>query len=54
MITYYNLRTGREVVRNAPDEWLDASDGWERLWKPPSVAQGDNEPTLVGDEKESI
>lgn len=50
MTTYYNLRTGRKVERNAPDPWLEASDGWERLWEPP-VAESDNDPAPAGDER---
>ena len=47
-LTYRNIKTGRLLERPAPDPWLDASSGWER------VAEGDNEPTPVGDEKENI
>lgn len=47
---YRNVRTGREVVRQAPDEWLDRSAGWELLEEP--VAEGDNEPSHDGDEEE--
>lgn len=43
---YRNVKTGRELERPAPDPWLEASAGWER------VAPSDNEPTPVGDKEE--
>jgi hypothetical protein len=33
MIEYRNVRHGRVVTRHAPDEWLEASSGWERVEK---------------------
>lgn len=46
MILYRNVKTGREIERPAPDPWLDASSGWER------VAESDNLPTPVGDQED--
>ena len=45
---YRNARTGREVVRQDPDPWLDASSGWE------AVAPSDQEPSSDGDEQEEV
>lgn len=31
MVTYRNVKNGRVVERPSEDEWLEASDGWERV-----------------------
>jgi hypothetical protein len=31
MFKYRNKRNGVVAERHAPDEWLEASDGWERV-----------------------
>jgi hypothetical protein len=31
MFKYRNVRSGRVLERPAPDEWLEASAGWERV-----------------------
>jgi hypothetical protein len=37
MIQYRNVRHGGTVRRPAPDEWLEASTGWERIDAPTPV-----------------
>lgn len=34
MIKYRNSKTGRVLERPREDEWLEASDGWERVSEP--------------------
>ncbi len=34
MVRYRNMKTGRVYERPAPDEWLEASAGWERVDEP--------------------
>lgn len=36
MVTYKNVRTGREITRPYKDEWLEASAGWDRLADEPA------------------
>lgn len=31
MAKYRNVRTGRELTFRYADEWLEASEGWERV-----------------------
>jgi hypothetical protein len=38
-IQYRNVRHGGIVTRHAPDEWLEASAGWERVDAPTSVEE---------------
>ena len=53
---YINLMTGRTLNRPAPDPWLEASAGWERVAESDNepTPVGDNEPTTFGDDKEII
>lgn len=36
---YRNVVSGREVERPGPDEWLDASRGWERVGVEPETGE---------------
>lgn len=42
MITYRNVKTGREYQRPVEDKWLEASSGWERV-EPDEPAKDEQE-----------
>ena len=40
---YRNVVTGREVDLPGTDDWLDASDGWERVEERPPADDNESE-----------
>lgn len=48
MFKYRNVKTGQVLERHAPDEWLEASSGWERIAPVPEIYDESGYPLLAG------